>query len=211
MIRRPPRSTLFPYTTLFRSGQARRRQRRGEERRRAHPRARPRPDRKSTRLNSSHITISYAVFCLKKNTIPRTQVRNVDGSRRMPHQTLRGTNVVRSSLSQCPHLNAHNHLPPNLLVIFFFNDTATTEIYTLSLHDALPICAIDCGQPHHHQRSNRLAGRNQRDRKSTRLNSSHITISYAVFFLKKKNARMTSHGASLSTFTQNEATSHVRA
>src|SRR6266566_8956466 len=60
MIRRPPRSTLFPYTTLFRSRQlpsgcwcqARR--------------WRPHPDRKSTRLNSSHLVISYAVFCLKK-------------------------------------------------------------------------------------------------------------------------------------------------
>src|SRR5438034_11569222 len=64
MIRRPPRSTLFPYTTLFRSA------RRG----RGHPRpARrgavppgPIADRKSTRLNSSHTVISYAVFCLKK-------------------------------------------------------------------------------------------------------------------------------------------------
>src|SRR6266851_8074353 len=62
MIRRPPRSTLFPYTTLFRSHPARL------------PRAhlqhdggcRAARDRKSTRLNSSHITISYAVFCLKK-------------------------------------------------------------------------------------------------------------------------------------------------
>src|SRR5256885_7117260 len=79
--------------------------------------------------------------------------------------------------------------------IFFFNDTATTEIYTLSLHDALPIyphpvhpllgfsgsCAIcfilpsaDC----------------LRDRKSTRLNSSHLVISYAVFCLKKKTVRV---------------------
>src|SRR5256885_6754121 len=67
MIRRPPRSTLFPYTTLFRST-CRGRQRRaaickaqGLYRRRA-----GNPDRKSTRLNSSHLVISYAVFCLKK-------------------------------------------------------------------------------------------------------------------------------------------------
>src|SRR2546430_11976437 len=63
MIRRPPRSTLFPYTTLFRS--CRPRQGRpppgGGQ-----PRAGRRPDRKSTRLNSSHSQISYAVFCLKK-------------------------------------------------------------------------------------------------------------------------------------------------
>src|SRR5205085_6288911 len=65
MVRRPPRSTLFPYTTLFRSGDPRLRG--GREVRRArleHPRH---PlDRKSTRLNSSHSQISYAVFCLKK-------------------------------------------------------------------------------------------------------------------------------------------------
>src|SRR5437899_9762736 len=67
MLRRPPRSTLFPYTTLFRS--RRRPERRGRLRRPARDplgaRARRR-DRKSTRLNSSHLGISYAVFCLKK-------------------------------------------------------------------------------------------------------------------------------------------------
>src|SRR5579872_7600105 len=61
MIRRPPRSTLFPYTTLFRS--------RSRAPGGPHPRCRylrQYPDRKSTRLNSSHVRISYAVFCLKK-------------------------------------------------------------------------------------------------------------------------------------------------
>src|SRR5436309_4870190 len=73
MIRRPPRSTLFPYTTLFRS--AVRRLLRGAP-------GRPRPDepdagadRKSTRLNSSHVKISYAVFCLKKKKGAEGQVR----------------------------------------------------------------------------------------------------------------------------------------
>src|SRR5438045_7510997 len=73
-------------------------------------------------------------------------------------------------------------------MLFFFHDTATTEIYTLSLHDALPIC----------ERRNRSAlvpgrvrptggqDRSPEDRKSTRLNSSHLGISYAVFCLKKK-------------------------
>src|SRR5256885_3545515 len=69
MIRRPPRSTLFPYTTLFRSvlahvRLARERAPRGRVRRRGRRRAAR--DRKSTRLNSSHLVISYAVFCLKK-------------------------------------------------------------------------------------------------------------------------------------------------
>src|SRR6266496_3976658 len=66
IIRRPPRSTLFPYTTLFRS---RRRSLRGRLRpaaRRRLPRPHRHRDRKSTRLNSSHVEISYAVFCLKK-------------------------------------------------------------------------------------------------------------------------------------------------
>src|SRR3712207_6849707 len=84
------------------------------------------------------------------------------------------------------------------LCFFFFNDTATTEIYTLSLHDALPIYRV-----HDHRvvegRRDDLAGLrrgphggeiglvgHRRDRKSTRLNSSHANISYAVFCLKKK-------------------------
>src|SRR6266540_5686942 len=79
---------------------------------------------------------------------------------------------------------------------FFFNDTATTEIYTLSLHDALPI------DPKGDVPNLELAGVNGNwwvglsvlhtlDRKSTRLNSSHITISYAVFCLKKKKKKKT--------------------
>src|SRR5207249_8948032 len=67
MIRRPPRSTLFPYTTLFRSHwKSSRLRQRTFARRRDAPARRPRRDRKSTRLNSSHVSISYAVFCLKK-------------------------------------------------------------------------------------------------------------------------------------------------
>src|SRR5256885_5121126 len=69
MIRRPPRSTLFPYTTLFRSraGEPARVLDVGHAPTRRDAPARPR-DRKSTRLNSSHLVISYAVFCLKKKT-----------------------------------------------------------------------------------------------------------------------------------------------
>src|SRR3712207_9097666 len=91
------------------------------------------------------------------------------------------------------------------LLLFFFNDTATTEIYTLSLHDALPISALDEAV----ERLRPMARVHRRlydpaaatmgfgqhlqeicadllDRKSTRLNSSHANISYAVFCLKKK-------------------------
>src|SRR3982750_5010070 len=75
---------------------------------------------------------------------------------------------------------------------FFFNDTATTEIYTLSLHDALPIFVVDLREP---DRSGCGApGRAGEDRKSTRLNSSHDQISYAVFCLKKKKKIENMHG-----------------
>src|SRR5438874_13799099 len=67
MIRRPPRSTLFPYTTLFRPARGGLEAAwRGRGRGRARGGGRALPDRKSTRLNSSHVEISYAVFCLKK-------------------------------------------------------------------------------------------------------------------------------------------------
>src|SRR5207244_11510262 len=91
----------------------------------------------------------------------------------------------------------------SILTLFFFlfyNIPPTTEIYTLSLHDALPISGGEVvGEPHHRgvrvgrleQRGQQLAGdaahRLAEDRKSTRLNSSHQIISYAVFCLKKKN------------------------
>src|SRR3989338_5334300 len=93
MIRRPPRSSLFPYTTLFRSARAASATARSLSRRWTFRISSSRSfltvDRKSTRLNSSHSSISYSVF--------------------------------------------------------FFNDTATTEIFPLSLHDALPICSCSFG------------------------------------------------------------------
>src|SRR5256885_17217192 len=79
---------------------------------------------------------------------------------------------------------------------FFFNDTATTEIYTLSLHDALPISPFRNLPPGGRRLTQARLGRRTpcgfalprrcSDRKSTRLNSSHLVISYAVFCLKKK-------------------------
>src|SRR3712207_7280532 len=97
------------------------------------------------------------------------------------------------------------------LLFFFFNDTATTEIYTLSLHDALPICARRAGAARSRGRGGAAAARPGADprrphavlpsrldapaggdRKSTRLNSSHANISYAVFCLKKKKKHIDS-------------------
>src|ERR1022692_3159687 len=98
-----------------------------------------RSDRKSTRLNFSHLVISYAVFCLKKKKNKKTESRS---SHRYQSRTLR---VCTPRLASQPAMG-----PPGVRVacdvighvfffFFFFNDTATTEIYTLSLHDALPI------------------------------------------------------------------------
>src|SRR5437868_11776793 len=69
---------------------------------------------------------------------------------------------------------------------FFFNDTATTEIYTLSLHDALPILGSSTLASAAGGNLHVTSPHDRRDRKSTRLNSSHVSISYAVFCLKKK-------------------------
>src|SRR3712207_9053983 len=97
----------------------------------------------------------------------------------------------------------------SISIFFFFNDTATTEIYTLSLHDALPISwwassgIMDGpertrlplpGAPQDVHRADQVIlpqgkRHDTRDRKSTRLNSSHANISYAVFCLKKKKKR----------------------
>src|SRR5256885_11581146 len=92
-----------------------------------------------------------------------------------------------------------------LLLFFFFNDTATTEIYTLSLHDALPISISFVRRPSaigeervvvEQAKAGPALGLKfdvfgRRDRKSTRLNSSHLVISYAVFCLKKKKIQTT--------------------
>src|SRR3954449_13637797 len=80
-------------------------------------------------------------------------------------------------------------LPLPLIYLFFFNDTATTEIYTLSLHDALPISQRVRVRGHGADRRRAPGGAVAGDRKSTRLNSSHTLISYAVFFLKNKKLR----------------------
>src|SRR5476651_60177 len=129
MIRRPPRSTLFPYTTLFRSPN------RSPSRWPVVGKEVGRPitcgrDRKSTRLNSSHANTSYAVFCLKKK-------------RKQESKFWAGAPDLTAPISHNhPSMGAamsDAHLPAALRNSFFFNDAATAGIYTLSLHDALPI------------------------------------------------------------------------
>src|SRR2546429_6187763 len=98
---------------------------------------------------------------------------------------------------------------PQLLTFFFFNDTATTEIYTLSLHDALPISFFHITDVTDAKQVSALVAEadaalgsinilvKKRDRKSTRLISSHGYISYAVFCLKKKNRHNQRHASAL--------------
>src|ERR1017187_6508710 len=107
MIRRPPRSTLFPYTTLFRSQHAHEIRREGA--RALEEGVRPEADRKSTRLNSSHRGISYAVFCLKKKRPPLY--------REKPRRPAADSRSWRWS--------------GPVLVPFFFNDRAPTEFSPL--------------------------------------------------------------------------------
>src|SRR3954466_11100355 len=127
MIRRPPRSTLFPYTTLFRSEHTSELQSHDNLVCRLLGVQTCALDRKSTRLNSSHTIISYAVFCLKTKFMSAT-----------------GLSILGNAMQKTNSLLDEVMLEPGWddkqnAYYFFFNDTATTEIYTLSLHDALPI------------------------------------------------------------------------
>src|ERR1039458_4632234 len=136
MIRRPPRSTLFPYTTLFRSGDC------------GDVGAAPascaiarnifRRDRKSTRLNSSHLGISYAVFCLKKKRAHRCtrSPRNkfAKGHVALPFRASGGSRV-RWCVDVLPTLNLALGLG---IRFFFFNEAGTPEIPPFSPPRLLP-------------------------------------------------------------------------
>src|SRR5258707_15506828 len=95
----------------------------------------------------------------------------------MPRVCAKYVLKLKQIVSSIPKTNSKN---------FFFNDTATTEIYTLSLHDALPICVIEMSAWPSISLTTLGCTPRARDRKSTRLNSSHANISYAVFCLKNQ-------------------------
>src|SRR5476651_1764443 len=103
----------------------------------------PAVDRKSTRLNSSHANISYAVFCLKKKKKKNNEYQ-YNNKKKQHKKNIKQIQIniyvlifVLFSVFIC-YLNFINFF----FFFFFFNDTATTEIYTLSLHDALPIWTV---------------------------------------------------------------------
>src|SRR2546422_101924 len=124
MIRRPPRSTLFPYTTLFRSRRSRARRLRLAVRRREHP-----GDEEHFRRDLDH-----RVRPAPPAHLPGRQLHAVHAIQQLPAGAGQQTDRKSTRLN-----SSHGYIS---YAVFFFNDTATTEIYTLSLHDALPISTI---------------------------------------------------------------------
>src|SRR5476649_1432234 len=181
MIRRPPRSTLFPYTTLFRSDR-RPDSDRGRPRFGLRQPLRRRPDRKSTRLNSSHTVISYAVFCLKKKNPDVFMYAPCDFAYPL-HNAFSGTQMDAALAFIAAH---PGHIA---LISFFFLMIRRPPRSTL-----FPYTTLFRSGGARSCRARRLADLDQhrsrsRDRKSTRLNSSHTVNSYAVFCLKKKKTK----------------------
>src|SRR5215475_13767385 len=139
MIRRPPRSTLFPYTTLFRSphAAARREMRQGD---------RPRVVREwRSEEHTSELQSRENLVCRLLLEKKKKLVHEVPVGRVKKPQPQRGNQVVLTStrsqlVADVYHLRRQQLSSP---LFFFFNDTATTEIYTLSLHDALPISSVN--------------------------------------------------------------------
>src|SRR5229473_538621 len=131
MIRRPPRSTLFPYTTLFRScvkasAAARSPTRRTARRGGGHPRRSRRPRSRSEEHTSELQSLAYLVCRLLLEKKEKTARR--DAYRHQRIADLVAPDRLHQPVARVRHV-----------AVFFFNDPATTEIYTLSLHDALPI------------------------------------------------------------------------
>src|SRR6266496_1731096 len=176
MRRRPPRSTLFPYTTLFRSrpGAAP-----GGPTTPAVPPA-PGRDRKSTRLNSSHVEISYAVFCLKK--------KNYAAGAESVNRTVPVKCVVRcGSVDPAMTLFASRaHRTTISAPFFFFLMIRRPPRSTLFPYTTLFRPELAAAERRREPREVPPGRGAAADRKSTRLNSSHVEISYAVFCLKKK-------------------------
>src|SRR2546427_650273 len=215
MIRRPPRSTLFPYTTLFRSLERIPMEEAvagdivlvtGVEEIHigvtlADP-LQPEADRKSTRLNSSHSQISYAVFCLKKK---KKKTLVIPCETRPDNECLY---CIHYALYISTRLTISVFISLLLSFFFFFNDTATTEIYTLSLHDALPISGEDPdgrggrgrhrardrsgGDPHRRHARRPAPARSRSEEHTSELQSqSNLVCRLLLEKKKKKNTRNT--------------------
>src|SRR6476659_7818013 len=190
MIRRPPRSTLFPYTTLFRSPAAPIAIHAAPTSRASlwsRTSASQRSEEHTSELQSLRHLVCRLLLEKKTNHARRSAADQKRSEGRASRRAARSGS--RSQAGSCDHGGP----PPGVdrSSVFFFTDTATTEIYTLSLHDALPISPRTNARALSTARAPIAASPRSTlvsagDRKSTRLNSSHLGISYAVFCLKKK-------------------------
>src|SRR5215216_2108456 len=186
MIRRPPRSTLFPYTTLFRSRTRDgccARSAGGPDRRCSDPR--PRSEEHTSELQSPDHLVCRLLLEKKKMRQSALITLKRHNNRRTKPRKQRGSSIEWDA-AHFPFVRLATGVWYVSFLFFFFNDTATTEIYTLSLHDALPISSPRPVNPPRAGDGAVTACARPGDRKSTRLNSSHQIISYAVFCLKKK-------------------------
>src|ERR1039457_1106966 len=104
-------------------------------------------DRKSTRLNSSHLVISYAVFCLKKTITQLPDPLYLNGNSSISPAHIHPTCRHQMQALSVRSAPSWPRVCFSFVIFFFFNDTATTEIYTLSLHDALPISEVRFPSP----------------------------------------------------------------
>src|SRR5258706_597635 len=147
MIRRPPRSTLFPYTTLFRSAarpvpgdvirpELHRRRRQGRQWSRA-----PWRDGRGRQP------------CADRENPNRRERRSEEHTSELQSLTNLVCRLLLEKKKKKKNQNFFMLLSPLIFFFFFFNDTATTEIYTLSLHDALPICCSSCSRRCHSPRA----------------------------------------------------------
>src|SRR5476649_2117026 len=171
MIRRPPRSTLFPYTTLFRSVCNLRAV--DVVTTRAYALNSRERDRKSTRLNSSHTVISYAVFCLKKKI--KRQDRRRDRNGAVYYLSREFGHYLADAILPLNFFFLMMRQPPSSTLFPYttlFRSFAALDLAAFAARTALGLAAFVAMY---------LAFE---DRKSTRLNSSHTVISYAVFCLK---------------------------
>src|SRR5215203_2481520 len=152
-------------------------------------------DRKSTRLNSSHANISYAVFCLKKKNTG-TSSQDVTYTLELNTTGANFKNPLKQEVSTSNELSRELTVKElnSLFTIFFFNETATTEIYTLSLHDALPISGRRRPRAGGHRRSVRSSKAGSTRRASPRseehtseLQSRQYLVCRLLLDKKKKN------------------------
>src|SRR5579863_6503104 len=183
MIRRAPRSTLFPYTTLFRSRLQHSSESLSEFQACPAP-ASGRRDRKSTRLNSSHPSISYAVFCLKnKKTSAPHAPANLKKPPSSPSPIPECASAIRRSLPR--PAASEDECQSGFLFFLMIRRPPRSTLFpytTLFRSLRLQLEAVPLEEVVVDHRGEEVV----RDRKSTRLNSSHPSISYAVFCLKKK-------------------------